>query len=70
MSNCDDQPYAISITQMQNKPRKVKTSNEPNRGQPVKIQGKRVVTNPTRNPRKIDSNPISGTSPTRNYSIS
>ncbi|WP_229457747.1 hypothetical protein [Nostoc sp. CHAB 5715] len=55
---------------MQNKPRKVKTSNEPNRGQPVKIQGKRVVTNPTRNPRKIDSNPISGTSPTRNYSIS
>ncbi|QFS44151.1 23S rRNA (guanosine(2251)-2'-O)-methyltransferase RlmB [Nostoc sphaeroides] len=51
---------------MQNKPRKVRTSNEPNRGQPVKIQGKRVVTNPTRNPRKIDSNPVSGTNPTRN----
>ncbi|MEH2336890.1 23S rRNA (guanosine(2251)-2'-O)-methyltransferase RlmB [Nostoc sp.] len=51
---------------MQNKPRKVKTSSEPNRGQPVKIQGKRVVTNPTRNPRKIDSNPISVTNPTRN----
>ena len=51
---------------MQNKPRKVKTSSEPNRGQPVKIQGKRVVTNPTRNPRKIDSNPISVANPTRN----
>ncbi len=51
---------------MQNKPRKVKTSNEPNRGQPVKIKGKRVVTNPTRNPRKIDSNPTSAANPTRN----
>ncbi|MEH2359452.1 23S rRNA (guanosine(2251)-2'-O)-methyltransferase RlmB [Nostoc sp.] len=51
---------------MQNKPRKVKTSSEPNRGQPVKIQGKRVVTNPTRNPRKADSNPISVANPTRN----
>ncbi|MEH2448153.1 MAG: 23S rRNA (guanosine(2251)-2'-O)-methyltransferase RlmB [Nostoc sp.] len=51
---------------MQNKPRKVKTSSEPNRGQPVKIKGKRVVTNPTRNPRKIDSNPISVATPTRN----
>ncbi|WP_375503728.1 23S rRNA (guanosine(2251)-2'-O)-methyltransferase RlmB [uncultured Nostoc sp.] len=50
---------------MQNKPRKVKTSNESNRGQPVKIQGKRVVTNPTRNPRKIDSNPVSSANPTR-----
>jgi len=51
---------------MQNKPRKIKTSSEPNRGQPVKIKGKRVVTNPTRNPRRIDSNPISVTNPTRN----
>ncbi|MEH2372640.1 23S rRNA (guanosine(2251)-2'-O)-methyltransferase RlmB [Nostoc sp.] len=51
---------------MQNKPRKIRTSSEPNRGQPVKIKGKRVVTNPTRNPRKIDSNPISVTNPTRN----
>ncbi|MEH2292995.1 23S rRNA (guanosine(2251)-2'-O)-methyltransferase RlmB [Nostoc sp.] len=50
---------------MQNKPRKVKTSSEPNRGQPVKIQGKRIV-NPTRNPRKIDSNPTSVANPTRN----
>ncbi|MFN6478010.1 23S rRNA (guanosine(2251)-2'-O)-methyltransferase RlmB [Nostoc sp. DedQUE07] len=50
---------------MQDKPRKVNTSNEPNRGQPVKIKGKRVVTNPARNPRKIDSNPISGANPTR-----
>ena len=51
---------------MQNKPRKIKTSSEPNRGQPVKIKGKRVVTNPTRNPRRIDSNTISVTNPTRN----
>ncbi|MEH2389604.1 MAG: 23S rRNA (guanosine(2251)-2'-O)-methyltransferase RlmB [Nostoc sp.] len=51
---------------MQNKPKKIKTSSEPNRGQPVKIKGKRVVTNPTRNPRKIDSNPISVANPTRN----
>ncbi|MEH2125112.1 23S rRNA (guanosine(2251)-2'-O)-methyltransferase RlmB [Nostoc sp.] len=51
---------------MQDKPRKVKTSSEPNRGQPVKIKGKRVVTNPARNPRKIDSNPISVANPTRN----
>ncbi|MEH2175890.1 23S rRNA (guanosine(2251)-2'-O)-methyltransferase RlmB [Nostoc sp.] len=51
---------------MQDKPKKVKTSSEPNRGQPVKIKGKRVVTNPARNPRKIDSNPISGANPTRN----
>ncbi len=51
---------------MQNKPRKVNTSSEANRGQPVKIKGKRVVTNPTRNPRKIDSNPISVANPTRN----
>ena len=51
---------------MQNKPRKVKTSNDPNRGQPVKIQGKRIVTNPTRNPRKIDSNADARTNPTRN----
>ncbi|MBN3950620.1 MAG: 23S rRNA (guanosine(2251)-2'-O)-methyltransferase RlmB [Nostoc sp. NMS7] len=51
---------------MQNKPRKIKTSSEPNRGQPVKIKGKRVVTNPTGNPRKTDSNPISVASPTRN----
>ncbi|WP_375495208.1 23S rRNA (guanosine(2251)-2'-O)-methyltransferase RlmB [uncultured Nostoc sp.] len=51
---------------MQNKPRKIRTSSEPNRGQPVKIKGKRVVTNPTRNPRKIDSNPISVANPTRN----
>ncbi|MEH2180660.1 23S rRNA (guanosine(2251)-2'-O)-methyltransferase RlmB [Nostoc sp.] len=51
---------------MQDKPRKVKTSSEPNRGQPVKIKGKRVINNPTRKPRKIDSNPISVANPTRN----
>ncbi|MEH2288252.1 23S rRNA (guanosine(2251)-2'-O)-methyltransferase RlmB [Nostoc sp.] len=50
---------------MQDKPRKVKTSSEPNRGQPVKIKGKRVVSDPTRKPRKIDSNPVSIANPTR-----
>ncbi|ACC79915.1 23S rRNA (guanosine(2251)-2'-O)-methyltransferase RlmB [Nostoc punctiforme] len=55
---------------MQNKPRKIISTNtstgEPNRGKPIKIKGKRVVSNPTRNPRKIDSNPISVANPTRN----
>jgi 23S rRNA (guanosine2251-2'-O)-methyltransferase len=51
---------------MSNQPRKIRTSSEPNRGKPVKIKGKRVVANPTRNPRKIDSNQISVASPTRN----
>ncbi|WP_138500012.1 23S rRNA (guanosine(2251)-2'-O)-methyltransferase RlmB [Nostoc sp. PA-18-2419] len=48
---------------MSNKPRKMKTSSEPNRGQPVKLQGKRVVTSPIRNPRKIDSKPIANSRP-------
>jgi 23S rRNA (guanosine2251-2'-O)-methyltransferase len=51
---------------MSNQPRKIRTSSEPNRGKPVKIKGKRVVANPTRNPRKIDSNQISVANPTRN----
>ncbi|MBE8987163.1 23S rRNA (guanosine(2251)-2'-O)-methyltransferase RlmB [Nostoc sp. LEGE 12450] len=55
---------------MQNKPRKIISTNtstgEPNRGKPIKIKGKRVVSNPTRNPRKIDSNPISAANQTRN----
>ncbi|QHG19592.1 23S rRNA (guanosine(2251)-2'-O)-methyltransferase RlmB [Nostoc sp. ATCC 53789] len=54
---------------MQNKPRKIinnTSTGEPNRGKPIKIKGKRVVSNPTRNPRKIDSNPISVANPTRN----
>jgi 23S rRNA (guanosine2251-2'-O)-methyltransferase len=51
---------------MSNQPRKIRTSSEPNRGKPVKIKGKRVVANPTRNPRKIDSNQISVATPTRN----
>ncbi len=56
---------------MSNQPRKIKTSSEPNRGQPVKLQGKRVVTNPIRNPRKkIDINPISGNSRPHNNNFS
>jgi 23S rRNA (guanosine2251-2'-O)-methyltransferase len=53
---------------MQNQPRKIinTPTSEPKRGKPIKIKGKRVVSNPTRNPRKIDSNPISAANPTRN----
>ncbi|MBE9001315.1 MULTISPECIES: 23S rRNA (guanosine(2251)-2'-O)-methyltransferase RlmB [unclassified Nostoc] len=55
---------------MQNKPRKIINTNtstgESNRSKPIKIKGKRVVSNPTRNPRKIDNNPISVANPTRN----
>ncbi|MEH2192846.1 MAG: 23S rRNA (guanosine(2251)-2'-O)-methyltransferase RlmB [Nostoc sp.] len=54
---------------MQNKPRKIintSTTGEPKRGKPIKIKGKRVVSNPTRNPRKFDINPISAENPTRN----
>jgi 23S rRNA (guanosine2251-2'-O)-methyltransferase len=42
-----------------NKPRKIKTASEPNRGQPVKIKGKRILANPTRHPRPGDANSIS-----------
>jgi 23S rRNA (guanosine2251-2'-O)-methyltransferase len=42
-----------------NKPRKIKTTGEPNRGQPVKIKGKRILANPIRHPRPGDANPIS-----------
>jgi 23S rRNA (guanosine2251-2'-O)-methyltransferase len=42
-----------------NKPRKIKTTGEPNRGQPVKIKGKRILANPIRHPRPGDTNPIS-----------
>ncbi|AFY31591.1 23S rRNA (guanosine(2251)-2'-O)-methyltransferase RlmB [Calothrix sp. PCC 7507] len=41
---------------MMNKPRKIKTAGEPNRGQPVKIKGKRVLANPVRHPRPGDGN--------------
>ncbi|MEH2160041.1 MAG: 23S rRNA (guanosine(2251)-2'-O)-methyltransferase RlmB [Nostoc sp.] len=53
---------------MQNKPRKIinTSTSEANRGKPIKIKGKRVISNPTRNPRKIDSNPTSAENPTRN----
>ncbi|MCF2145339.1 23S rRNA (guanosine(2251)-2'-O)-methyltransferase RlmB [Desmonostoc muscorum LEGE 12446] len=56
---------------MSNQPRKIKTSSEPNRGKPVKLQGKRVVTNPIRNPRKkIEINPISSNSRPQNNNFS
>ncbi|MBN3910932.1 MAG: 23S rRNA (guanosine(2251)-2'-O)-methyltransferase RlmB [Nostoc sp. NMS1] len=53
---------------MQNKPRKIinTSTGEQNRVKPIKIKGKRIVSNATRNPRKIDSNPISVANPTRN----
>ncbi|OUL35550.1 23S rRNA (guanosine(2251)-2'-O)-methyltransferase RlmB [Nostoc sp. T09] len=55
------------------KPRKIKTAGEPNRGLPVKVKGKRVLANPIRNPRPIEGNkpvrnpkPIEGNKPVRN----
>ncbi|MBW4564392.1 MAG: 23S rRNA (guanosine(2251)-2'-O)-methyltransferase RlmB [Mojavia pulchra JT2-VF2] len=46
---------------MSDKPRKIKTAGEPNRGQPVKVKTKRVLANPIRNPRPArDGKPISG----------
>ncbi|AFZ22849.1 rRNA methylase, putative, group 3 [Cylindrospermum stagnale PCC 7417] len=41
-----------------NKPRKIKTSGEPNRGQPIKIKGKRILANPNRNQGNGESKPI------------
>jgi 23S rRNA (guanosine2251-2'-O)-methyltransferase len=40
------------------KPRKIKTAGEPNRGLPVKVKGKRVIANPIRNPRPVDGKPV------------
>lgn len=41
------------------KPRKIKTAGEPNRGLPVKVKGKkRVIANPTRNSRPGDVKPV------------
>jgi 23S rRNA (guanosine2251-2'-O)-methyltransferase len=40
------------------KPRKIKTAGEPNRGLPVKVKGKRVLANPIRNPRPVDGKPV------------
>ncbi|WP_017653988.1 23S rRNA (guanosine(2251)-2'-O)-methyltransferase RlmB [Fortiea contorta] len=42
---------------MTNKPRKIKTAGEPNRAQPVKIKGKRILANPVRHPRQGEGNP-------------
>ncbi|BAY25264.1 RNA methyltransferase [Calothrix sp. NIES-2100] len=39
------------------KPRKIKTAGEPNRGLPVKVKGKRVLANPIRNPRPAEGKP-------------
>ncbi len=48
---------------MQNKPRKIKTSGEPNRGQPIKIKAKRVIANsihsPSPRPKDKDSHSAS-----------
>ncbi|MCG6136891.1 MAG: 23S rRNA (guanosine(2251)-2'-O)-methyltransferase RlmB [Nostoc sp. LLA-1] len=65
---------------MTSKPRKIQTPSEPNRGQPVKLKGKRVITTKSiRSPRHGDrdrdrdsnSNPISSNSrPHHNFSPS
>ncbi|ABA24011.1 RNA methyltransferase TrmH, group 3 [Trichormus variabilis ATCC 29413] len=50
---------------MTNKPKKIKTTSEANRGQPVKIKGKRVIANPIRSHRNGESNPTSSNSSSR-----
>jgi 23S rRNA (guanosine2251-2'-O)-methyltransferase len=46
------------------KPRKIKTAGEPNRGLPVKVKGKkRVIANPIRNSRPGDPKPVRHTKP-------
>ncbi|BAB73116.1 23S rRNA (guanosine(2251)-2'-O)-methyltransferase RlmB [Anabaena sp. FACHB-709] len=60
---------------MTNKPKKIKTVGEANRGQPVKIKGKRVIANPIRSQRNGESNSGSSSSsrpprPRRQYSDS
>ncbi|MBD2360264.1 MULTISPECIES: 23S rRNA (guanosine(2251)-2'-O)-methyltransferase RlmB [unclassified Anabaena] len=42
---------------MNNKPKKIKTAPEANRGPVLKLKGKRVVTNSTRSPRKVENQP-------------
>ncbi|MBW4646906.1 MAG: 23S rRNA (guanosine(2251)-2'-O)-methyltransferase RlmB [Goleter apudmare HA4340-LM2] len=56
---------------MTNKPRKIKTAGEPNRGQPVKIKSKSklVLANPIRHPRPGDSNSIAA-SPRQHRQVS
>ncbi|MFN6566453.1 23S rRNA (guanosine(2251)-2'-O)-methyltransferase RlmB [Nostoc minutum NIES-26] len=51
---------------MPNKPRKIKTSGEPNRGQPLKIKGKSVVADSLPTPRHRDGD--SKPRPQRNFS--
>ncbi|MBW4554823.1 MAG: 23S rRNA (guanosine(2251)-2'-O)-methyltransferase RlmB [Trichormus sp. ATA11-4-KO1] len=56
---------------MTSKPRKIQTPSEPNRGQPLKLKGKRVITNSIRSPRHEDreNKPVSGSShPHRHFS--
>ncbi len=45
---------------MTNKERKIKTASKPNRGQSLKIKGKRILTNPTRNPQQRHGNASNG----------
>ncbi|ARV61153.1 23S rRNA (guanosine(2251)-2'-O)-methyltransferase RlmB [Nostocales cyanobacterium HT-58-2] len=43
---------------MANKPRKIKTSGEPNSGQPLKMKGKRVIAHPSRAPKEQGVNAL------------
>jgi 23S rRNA (guanosine2251-2'-O)-methyltransferase len=45
---------------MANHPKKINSSSEQNRGQPIKTQGKRIIADPVRNPRKVDAKPMPG----------
>ncbi|MBY5285508.1 23S rRNA (guanosine(2251)-2'-O)-methyltransferase RlmB [Anabaena sp. PCC 7938] len=45
---------------MTNQPRKINTTSEPKRMQPIKIKGKRVIANPTRHQGKAEGKSFSG----------
>ncbi|WP_026082618.1 23S rRNA (guanosine(2251)-2'-O)-methyltransferase RlmB [Mastigocladopsis repens] len=56
---------------MINKPRKIKTSGEPNSGQPLKMKGKRVISHPSRASRDKGANTLTeGSRQHRNFSSS
>jgi 23S rRNA (guanosine2251-2'-O)-methyltransferase len=45
---------------MSNQPRRIKSNGEPKRGKPIKIKGKRILSNPTSNPRGQSGDIVSG----------
>ena len=45
---------------MSNQPRRIKSNGEPKRGKPIRIKAKRILSNPTSNPRRIEGDIVGG----------